>query len=50
MIRETEFFTPTGIAAGTLLIVAFFRAHNAGVTLWQFNKTWVTITLTETFF
>jgi len=49
MILHTEFFTPFRFPTGALIIVAFLRMDNAGVTLRQFLKTRITVTLTEAF-
>ncbi len=49
MWLHAEVFSEASVAAGALIEVAAFRADNTQVTLGEFLKAWVTISLTEAF-
>jgi hypothetical protein len=49
VLNKTIVFSPIGLAAGSLVEVAFFGAHNANVTRCKLSETGETVALIKAF-
>jgi len=47
MILHAVFFAPGWLSTATLIEMTLFRMNYAGITLRQFLKTWITVTLVK---